>query len=634
MNKLSLDKFQPAFVFLILLFTYFIYSPGFSGTFLFDDGVNFRQFVEIRVGSEGLWEFLRYTGRPLAYLSFMLNDYLWPTTPESFIQTNVLLHLLTACLLMCCIILIGKNLGWNKSKRESIAMFSAFIWMIHPLLVSTVLYIVQRMTILSAIFVLIGLISYLYGRLQLVNKGNIKGWFWLVFATPVFGAFGVLCKESAALLPFYILVFEITLFSKDRSLPRYFFVWRNCYTYIAIIIVCLIMAQRSTIEDYAARDFDLIERLLTQTNILIHYLFLVLIPRSSTNGLHYENYPISTSLIEPLITLPAVIFIITIIFISIIYRKKYPIVTFAMLFFFFGHFMESTYVPLELFFEHRNYLPSMMFFFALSYGLYKYYDRYKRNVIVAAFTIVLLFSSLTYARAELWGNPLMLLGIWTENNPGSSRNYIEGHVQSHRLKRPDLATGFLKRGINALPDNIFLRIGFTSYSCGNGTLLKSDVEKLKNMLAETEEAHTFYLYQNLELLLNTSFKANCEFLTDDDLREAFHMLLENPNIEIYENRRHEILHLIGHLELKAKNYSEARKSFLESLLLNVNASTALQQVALFGTYGQYKLAHDYLIETRDLIYGEYNEEQRVNSRGWDDFLYLESIIKEELKTNL
>jgi hypothetical protein len=228
----------------------------------------------------------------------------------------------------------------------------------------------------------------------------------------------------------------------------------------------------------------------------------------------------------------------------------------------------------------------------------------------------------------------MLLGVWTENNPGSSRNYIEGHVQSHRLKRPDLAADFLERGINALPDNIFLRIGFTSYNCGNGTLLKSDVDKLKNMLKETEEAHTFYLYQNLEVLLNTVFRANCEFLTYDVLREALNVLLNNPNIKIYKKRRHEILHLIGHLELKAKNYSEARKSFLESLLLNVNASTALQQVALFGTYGQYEIAHDYLIETRDLIYGEYNKEQREKSRGWDDFLYLESIIKEELKASL
>ena len=177
---------------------------------------------------------------------------------------------------------------------------------------------------------------------------------------------------------------------------------------------------------------------------------------------------------------------------------------------------------------------------------------------MTAVTIVITYSGLTYARSDLWGNPLLLLSVWTENNPGTSRNYIEGHIQSHQRHRPVLAEEFLDRGIKALPDNVFLRIGYTAYRCGNHTLLKTDVDNLKFMLGETQQTKSHYLYQNLNQLLGTSFSAKCEFLTDDDMREIIHTLLINPNILKYDIRLLELLHLLGHLELKAKNYSEAK----------------------------------------------------------------------------
>jgi len=223
------------------------------------------------------------------------------------------------------------------------------------------------------------------------------------------------------------------------------------------------------------------------------------------------------------------------------------------------------------------------------------------------------------------------LSVWTENNPGSARNYIEGHVQAHRLHRHDLAQKFLERGIEALPDNIFLRIGDTVYSCGNGTLTKSDVDTLKRMLEETEQTISHYLYQNLAQLLETSYKFPCELLTYDEIKDIFLSTLKNPNILKHELRMHEMLHLMGRLELKANNYLKAKEAFMESLLFNLNPSTALQQVALMGTYEQYELAYEYLIETKDLIYGKGDIEQAKQSKGWEEFEYMESVLLEELK---
>ena len=630
MSRVS--KFSPLVFPLLLILSYFIYSPGLDADFIFDDSVNLNKFVDIRVGFDGLWQFFRHTERPLSFLSFMMNDNVWPSTADAFLKTNLLLHILCFCLLASCIILIGKNLEWNKSKRELIAIYSAFIWLMHPLFVSTTLYVIQRMTILSAIFVLLSLICYLYGRYHLINNSN-KGWKWLIIATPFCGIMGLLCKENAALIPFYLLVFECTLFYKKQPNHKYYRLWKSVYIYLPILIIfaSVFIFLDTWFINYYLREFNLIERLMTQANILIYYLFLIIIPKSSTNGLHYENYPISTSVIEPLTTLPAIILIIGLLCFSIFYRKKYPVISFAFLFYFAGHLMESTIIALELYFEHRNYFPSMMLFFAFTYYLSIFYRKYKKGVMIIAFGTMISLSSLTYARASLWGNPLLLLMVWTENNPMSHRNYIEAHIRAHNHKRYDLAQEILSKGINNLPNNIHLWIGYVGYNCATGNVTRRDIEKLKALMSETTMTTKDHLYHNLVRLLELTFSPRCELVTKNDVEDILLSALENPNIRKFNVRLSEITHLLGRLELEAGNYEKAYNLFLESFSFHSNTSLALQNTALLGTYEKYEIAYKYLQETKELIFGSYTEEQRLQFDSWKEFTYMESILLTELE---
>jgi hypothetical protein len=54
---------------------------------------------------------------------------------------------------------------------------------------------------------------------------------------------------------------------------------------------------------------------------------------------------------------------------SILWRKRFPIVAFAVLWFLVGHSLESTVFPLEIIHEHRNYLPALGPLLALTYLL-------------------------------------------------------------------------------------------------------------------------------------------------------------------------------------------------------------------------------------------------------------------------
>src|SRR6185369_4769326 len=125
--------------------------PGLRGGFLFDDFANLPA-----LGAFGpidnVATFLYYitsgsadpTGRPLALLSFLIDARNWPADPAPFKRTNLLLHLLNGALLGWLLLRLGKALALDATRATIAAVFGSALWLLHPLLVSTVLYIVQR----------------------------------------------------------------------------------------------------------------------------------------------------------------------------------------------------------------------------------------------------------------------------------------------------------------------------------------------------------------------------------------------------------------------------------------------------------------------------------------------------------
>ena len=65
-------------------------------------------------------------------------------------------------------------------------------------------------------------------------------------------------------------------------------------------------------------------------------------------------------------------------------RRK-PLLSFCMLFFFLNHLVEGTVIPLELIYEHRNYIPSMLFFVPVAYGMVRCLDYFSYRKEFAVF---------------------------------------------------------------------------------------------------------------------------------------------------------------------------------------------------------------------------------------------------------
>lgn len=362
----------------------FIYLPGIGGPFLFDDYGNILQndFVKLQEFAVDDLYHAAYSveagplKRPIAMASFALNYYFAGglSSAVPFKATNVFIHIVNGLLIFWLMRLVytrvaGLRSGSRASHGEStqtaalLAAAVALLWLVHPIQLTTVLYVVQRMTELSALFVLLGLICYLKGRLHLCS-GQPGGITLIIVGLVGCSVLGLLSKENAALLPVFAGALELTLFSREMPWR----LWSSLSTTkkhwviagVAVLTTVAIIAAFSyTLPGYAGRPFNLAERLMTESRVLWFYLSLILLPRLAAFGLYHDDIVLSTSLLSPWTTLPSALGICALLALAMVVRRSQPLIALGILWFFTGHLIESTIIPLELVHEHRNYLASL-----------------------------------------------------------------------------------------------------------------------------------------------------------------------------------------------------------------------------------------------------------------------------------
>jgi protein O-mannosyl-transferase len=347
--------------------------------------------------------------RPVAQLSFALNWLLGKNSPIGYRLVNIAVHFLTAFFLFLtvCELLRTPALSGKYEGAESIALLSALLWAANPIQSQSVVYIVQRMSSLACLFYLFAMWSYIRGRL---GSPECR-WRWFAAALIGFAA-AVGSKENALMLPAALVLVEVTFF-QDRaaaSVPL-----RLKLLAGGSIVLLLATAgwlwstgRLAAYLDYSSRLFTLTERLLTQPRILLFYLSQIAYPIPSRLSIEHD-VEISRSLLDPWTTLPSIIIVAAIIVFALFQVRRRPLASFAVLFFFLNHAIESSVIPLELIFEHRNYLPSLFLFVPVATGLLKAVEHCRRlqpsvRYAVAAFPVLLVagFAAGTYTRNMAW----------------------------------------------------------------------------------------------------------------------------------------------------------------------------------------------------------------------------------------
>lgn len=458
---------------LLLAATFWSFSAGLGGRFIFDDEPNLQPWRNLG-DIHRLQDVLTFAasstffpGRPLSLLSFLIDDQSWPPDIVALKHTNLAIHLLNTCLIFWLCLKLMPRLLPHKSGviQHWLALLAAGIWALHPLQVSNVSYVIQRMNLLSTLLELTGLLLYVHGREQLETR-PWKAFFLCSIATAVMMPLAILAKENGLLLCAFALLIEGYCFSPTswRWWPRWkmLFLWLPL---IAFVIYCLVIYRGFTAH-YSTRDFNSWERLLTQGPVMTEYLYKLLLPRLQGTGLYFDNFPVSRSLFDSPSTLFAWILLAGMLVLAWRTRNRMPLLSFGIFFFFCGHLMESTLLPLELYFEHRNYLPQLGLWLALC-ALVAKAERpaWRTFTVLAAVALVTTLAWLTRQNASLWSNSDLQAAVWYHDNPGSLRttlSYANTLVRRHRLEEADAV---LEKGKKLLPQYLNIALSQIYVRC-------------------------------------------------------------------------------------------------------------------------------------------------------------------------
>jgi len=414
---------------LVVLVT-LVYWPGLSGSFLFDDFpvlVDNPQVHVTELSFRSIWGAATSFapgggGRQLAMASFALNYALGGLDPWGWKLGGLLVHLFNTLLIYFLCRRLMDMAGWG-SYRGMAALTVALLWAVHPLQVSSVLYVVQRMETLCLSFVLLALLAYLKGRMA--QRAGTQGWFWLAACIPLF-LLALGCKESALLLPLFTLCLELTFlhFSGASSGQRRFWVWGyagGCVLAL-VVFVAMVVPSYGAQENYAVRDFNAVERVLTQLRVLPMYLGQILLPLPHSMPFYYDDYVASRSLLEPWSTLAGAGLLAGMLALAWFFRRRFPLFALGVFWFFAAHAITSNVVALELVFEHRNYFAMLGVMLALAELVRQIPVRDGPAIKVAAVAAVVLgLGALGMIRAATWGDRLLLATELVALNPQSAR---------------------------------------------------------------------------------------------------------------------------------------------------------------------------------------------------------------------
>jgi hypothetical protein len=479
-----------------------VYAPGMTGAWVFDDYPNIvdNAAIHITPGQSTLaaWvnsalsspsSFLR---RPLASLTFSMNWYLGNGDPLPFKITNIVIHLINGVLLFCMLRALlqllrlrqgalfvtastclpkkeGDDIALDQAAATRLALIVSTAWMLLPINLMAVLYVVQRMESLCQVFILAGLWAYLHGRRMMLTTGhpgrNRRGLALAISGIVLGTVLGLTSKETAVLLPVFAFLAEWIVLRFTRAAPTEHPLPegpekqtqdpRLWWTFVITLFVPAALGfawlLRAALRPgaLAGRDFTLAQRLLTEPRVLVDYLHWTLLPNPMVLSLYHDEIVVSTGLLTPWSTLAAIILLAALIVLAVCLRNRQPLVSLGIGWFFAAQLLTATIIPLELVYEQRMYFASIGVLLVAGTWLLSLRRKVALPILRGFLVAIALlwFALATHLRAREWSNPLRLAVTEASYHPTSERavydagrllliasNYEPGKTRDESLK--------------------------------------------------------------------------------------------------------------------------------------------------------------------------------------------------------
>jgi hypothetical protein len=418
-----------------------IYWPGVHGGYLFDDFSNIVDNPALHVtrldypSIKAALSSPSGEERPLASLSFAVNEYFTGLDPEPMKIVNVIIHLLNVALVYALMLallrvrdMLQEPTAAHPWRPHPLALAIAAAWALAPINLTPVLYVVQRMESLCNLFVLAGLLAYLHGRTRQIE--GKAGWLWGISGLLGGAGLGVLAKESALLLPLYAMLAEWALLRWRSANARTAWMLRCVHGVMlamGLLAALWLLPRFISSEQWSFRPFTVSQRLLTEARVLWDYIDWTLLPNLRRLGFYYDDYVVSTGVVTPPSTLFAILGLFAIGVLAIAVRKRAPLVSLGLAWFLAAHAMTATVIPLELVFEHRNYFASLGLILAVlaACGPLAAQPAMRRIAPVLLVAWIGWLGFVTALRVQEWQHPLRLVESLASKQPLSPRTQYE-----------------------------------------------------------------------------------------------------------------------------------------------------------------------------------------------------------------
>ncbi|NND64902.1 MAG: hypothetical protein HKM24_02955, partial [Gammaproteobacteria bacterium] len=362
----------------------------------------------------------------------------------------------------------------------------------------------------------------------------------------LFSLAAVFSKENGALIPVYLLLIEWLVFRGTFAANH-----RTTWRFICALLIALplligtigfaLLWNRFSGGD-AGLNYTINERLASQAVIVFQYISWILLPRLSDLSLFHDGVPV-LNWGQTIAWLALLGHILLLVFAFLI-RRRLPIAAFGIGFFYAAHLMESTIIPLEFVFEHRNYLAlwglllAVVEFVRYSFVRFSAYQSHnagesppidiaKAGVVFAAVFIAIL-SFMTFQRTAIWSEKNEIVALAVQNQPQSVRaKSLWASVLSRQGRYID-AIDHLQSSSEQHPDQTGLSLQRIVYKClydPDNAIKENDLESLRLKISNTLPDE--YVANALGLLHTAVRDQTCAWFAGDELDDFISAALIN-----------------------------------------------------------------------------------------------------------
>jgi tetratricopeptide (TPR) repeat protein len=562
----------------------FIYADTLTAPFIFDGRINIEGNPHIRISRITLKGLATAAfdsplhRRPVANISFALNYYLHGYNVVGFRLVNIIIHVISGILLYFFIQATFRTpaLRFCNTPAKWISFFAAAIWMVHPLQTQSISYIVQRMNSLAAMFYILSFLFYVHFRMSPQKRS--KG--WLLSGCILAGILALGTKENAATLPFFLILYEWYFFENLSLKWLKAHIPRLAGLFLLLAIIALIYLGVDPLDKilatYEIRNFTPTQRILTELRVVIFYISLFLWPHPSRLNLDHD-FGLSSSLTDPITTLFSMLAIAVLMALAVITARNQRLISFCILWFLGNLVIESSIFGLEIIFEHRLYLPTMMCSLIIVLFVYRWAKpTWMKTVILC--TLAIVGAVWTYERNEVWRNRITIWQDCVNKSPQKARPYNnmgaavvdEGHY--------DEAIALFHKALQINPyyPNARANLGLTLAKLGK---VEEGIAQLLKALQIKPKDYETLSNLGVALLKQERYAEAIKYLSEA-LEINPHFAKAHNNIGVVLQRQNRFQEAMGHLRSALQldpDYAEAYNNLGVTLAIQGRHEEAIEQ---------------------------------------------------------